>query len=41
MSFATLHVAGHVMPIGVLPGQLAGLWEELCSARREIEEIRD
>jgi hypothetical protein len=32
--------ASHMMPIGVLPGQVAGLWEELCAARREIERLR-
>jgi hypothetical protein len=32
--------ASHVMPIGVLPSQLGALWEELCSACREIERLR-
>ena len=35
-----MNQANHTMPIGVLPGQVAGLWEELCTARREIERLR-
>jgi hypothetical protein len=32
--------ASHVMPIGVLPGQLSALWAELCAARRDVNRLQ-
>ena len=35
----SMNQASHVMPIGVLPGQLSALWAELCALRHDVDRL--